>query len=129
MSEPNDKLIKKKEDWAREKRGLTPQAREEGISIRQNPGAPSVDKPRLPPGQHRVKGFPVLDLGIQPEVPLEKWSLDVQGLVENPGKGSKGVKSALDSSWFIIDSYFAWALAPARLRRGLIPGPFRFPWI
>jgi DMSO/TMAO reductase YedYZ molybdopterin-dependent catalytic subunit len=31
-----------------------------------------------------VKGFPVLDLGIQPEVPLEKWSLDVHGLVENP---------------------------------------------
>jgi len=26
----------------------------------------------------------VLDLGNQPEVPLERWSLDVQGLVENP---------------------------------------------
>jgi DMSO/TMAO reductase YedYZ molybdopterin-dependent catalytic subunit len=84
MNEPNDKLIRKKEDWAREKRGLTPLAREEGVSVRQNPDAPSVDKPRLPPGQHRVMGFPVLDLGIQPEVTLEKWSLDVQGLVENP---------------------------------------------
>lgn len=91
MGESNDKLIKKKEDWAREKRGLTPQARlpdgqarEEGISIRQNPEASHVEKPRLPPGQRLVKGFPVLDLGIQPEVPLEKWSLDVDGLVENP---------------------------------------------
>ena len=84
MNDPNDKLIKKKEEWAREGRGLTPQAREEGVSVRQNPGASSVEKPRLPPGQHMVKGFPVLDLGIQPEVTLEKWSLDVQGLVENP---------------------------------------------
>ena len=84
MDEPNEKLIQKKEEWAREKRGLTPQAREEGVSVRQNPDGPSVDKPRLPPGQHMVKGFPVLDLGIQPEVRLETWSLDIQGLVENP---------------------------------------------
>lgn len=84
MAEPNDRLIKKKEEWAREKRGLTSQAREEGISIRQNPGGPSADKPRLPPGQRLVQGFPVLDLGIQPDVPLEKWSLDIKGLVENP---------------------------------------------
>jgi len=84
MDEPNDKLIKKKVEWAREGRGLSSQAREEGLSIRQNPDAPSIDKPRLPPGQHMVKGFPVLDLGIQPEVTLEKWSLDVQGLVDNP---------------------------------------------
>jgi len=84
MNEPNDRLIKKKEEWAREKRGLTPQAREEGVSIRQNPEAPTHDKPRLPPGQRLVKGFPVLDLGVQPDVPLQKWSLDVKGLVENP---------------------------------------------
>jgi DMSO/TMAO reductase YedYZ molybdopterin-dependent catalytic subunit len=84
MSDRNERLIKKKEEWAREKRGLTSRAREEGISIRQNPEAKSADKPRLPPGQRLVTGFPVLDLGNQPEVPLEKWSLDVQGLVENP---------------------------------------------
>jgi hypothetical protein len=29
MSEPKDKLIRTKEEWAWEKRGLTPQAREE----------------------------------------------------------------------------------------------------
>ncbi|HTN44443.1 MAG TPA: sulfite oxidase-like oxidoreductase [Nitrospiria bacterium] len=84
MTDPKDKLIRKKEEWAREKRGLTPQAREEGLSVRQNPDAPSIGKPRLPPGQHLAKGFPVLDLGHQPEVPLERWSLDINGLVENP---------------------------------------------
>ena len=39
---------------------------------------------RLPPGQHLTTGFPVLDLGIQPEISLDKWRLDVGGLVENP---------------------------------------------
>jgi DMSO/TMAO reductase YedYZ molybdopterin-dependent catalytic subunit len=39
---------------------------------------------RLPPGQHLTTGFPVLDLGIQPEIPLREWRLDVGGLVENP---------------------------------------------
>ncbi len=39
---------------------------------------------RLPPGQHLTAGFPVLDLGIQPEIPLPEWRLDVGGLVENP---------------------------------------------
>lgn len=39
---------------------------------------------RLPPGQHLTTGFPVLDLGIKPEVSLKDWRLTVSGLVENP---------------------------------------------
>jgi len=39
---------------------------------------------RLPPGQHEVKNWPVLDLGIQPDIPREKWSLTITGLVTNP---------------------------------------------
>ena len=39
---------------------------------------------RLPPGQRRVDTFPVLDLGIQPDVALDKWSLKIHGKVENP---------------------------------------------
>jgi hypothetical protein len=46
---PDNRLIHKKEDWAREKRGLTPQAREEGVSVRQNPTASGTEKPGLPP--------------------------------------------------------------------------------
>lgn len=41
-------------------------------------------KDRLPPGQRQVHNFPVLDLGIQPEVPLNKWELKIHGKVENP---------------------------------------------
>jgi DMSO/TMAO reductase YedYZ molybdopterin-dependent catalytic subunit len=39
---------------------------------------------RLPPGQKLTTGFPVLDLGVQPEVPLAEWSLSLDGLVEKP---------------------------------------------
>lgn len=39
---------------------------------------------RLPPGQRLVTDFPTLDLGIQPEVPLDKWELLLHGQVEQP---------------------------------------------
>jgi DMSO/TMAO reductase YedYZ molybdopterin-dependent catalytic subunit len=45
------------------------------------PLARSVD--RLPPGQRQVQDWPVLDLGIQPDVPLDKWELKIGGKVEN----------------------------------------------
>src|SRR5437660_229396 len=40
--------------------------------------------PKLPVGQHEVKNWPVLDLGEQPDVALDRWKLEVVGLVENP---------------------------------------------
>ena len=40
--------------------------------------------PRLPPDQKIVKNWPVLDLGILPEINLFDWSLTVNGLCENP---------------------------------------------
>jgi DMSO/TMAO reductase YedYZ molybdopterin-dependent catalytic subunit len=39
---------------------------------------------RLPPGQKLTGGFPVLDLGVQPEIPLSQWTLTLDGLVERP---------------------------------------------
>ena len=39
---------------------------------------------RLPPGQREVGNWPVLDLGIQPEIPTHAWRLFVDGAVENP---------------------------------------------
>lgn len=39
---------------------------------------------RLPPGQKLTTGFPVLDLGVQPEIPLTEWTLTLDGLVEKP---------------------------------------------
>ena len=40
--------------------------------------------PQLPVGQHVVKNWPVLDLGDVPEITLDRWRLEIGGLVENP---------------------------------------------
>ena len=66
-----DKLIRSKEEWAREGRLLT--------------GVPDEErKSRLPPGQREVKNWPVLDLGVQPLIRPQDWRLSVVGSVENP---------------------------------------------
>lgn len=40
--------------------------------------------PRLPPGQHATRTWPVLDLGVQPAIERGAWRLEVTGLVEVP---------------------------------------------
>lgn len=40
--------------------------------------------PAIPIDQHVVSNWPVLDLGEQPNIPLNEWRLEVGGLVENP---------------------------------------------
>jgi DMSO/TMAO reductase YedYZ molybdopterin-dependent catalytic subunit len=69
---PDDsKLTRTKREWAEKKRFLTGRiARAEGE--------------RLPPGQHVVTNWPILDLGNRPDVPRETWTLTVDGLVANP---------------------------------------------
>jgi DMSO/TMAO reductase YedYZ molybdopterin-dependent catalytic subunit len=41
---------------------------------------------KVPPGQAVQTRFSVLDLGVKPNLPLDKWSLDVVGQVGNPQK-------------------------------------------
>lgn len=65
-----DAYIAAKERWARKMAG------------RPKPEARSED--RLPPGQRLVTNFPVLDLGIQPDIPLDQWTLTLKGRVKNP---------------------------------------------
>ncbi len=64
------KLVESKENWAREGRLLT--------------GTNAPPEQRLPPGQRLVTNWPVLDLGVQPDISTDKWHLRVDGLVENP---------------------------------------------
>jgi DMSO/TMAO reductase YedYZ molybdopterin-dependent catalytic subunit len=45
---------------------------------------PTAATERLPPGQTLTSGFPVLGLGVKPAIPLEQWSLVLDGLVEKP---------------------------------------------
>ncbi|OWJ67204.1 sulfite oxidase-like oxidoreductase [Inquilinus limosus] len=65
------KLVESKKRWAREGRLLTG-------------GTSDPERDRLPPGQRLVETWPVLDLGVQPEIPLDKWRLTIDGLVEAP---------------------------------------------
>ncbi len=65
---PPSKLTTTKQRWAEEGRFLT------GRTAR-----PEAE--RLPPGQHLVKDWPVLDLGVQPNLTPENWSLRIYGAV------------------------------------------------
>jgi DMSO/TMAO reductase YedYZ molybdopterin-dependent catalytic subunit len=50
-------------------------------------GSGSINRdgvPRLPPDQKEVKNWPVLDLGIVPEINSENWKLELTGLCESP---------------------------------------------
>lgn len=40
--------------------------------------------PQLPVGQHAVEKWPVLDLGVHPEVKKSEWSLTIDGAVKAP---------------------------------------------
>ncbi len=75
LEQTRPKLVASKERWAREGRLLT--------------GKPAPRGERLPPGQHLVRDWPVLDLGIVPNNATDSWRIAVDGLVENP----------LDWSW------------------------------
>jgi DMSO/TMAO reductase YedYZ molybdopterin-dependent catalytic subunit len=63
------KLTRTKQVWAAAGKFLT------GRHVR-------PEDERLPPGQHLVRDWPVLDLGVQPDVPTERWSLRIYGAVE-----------------------------------------------
>lgn len=66
------RYIEAKQKWAEKQKAR-------GITAR------AVSSPdRLPPGQKLTTGFPVLDLGVQPEVPHAEWRLKVDGLVDRP---------------------------------------------
>lgn len=64
------KLVESKQRWAREGRLLT--------------GSAAPPAQRLPPGQRLVGNWPVLDLGVRPDVPTGSWRLSVEGAVERP---------------------------------------------
>lgn len=67
-----ERYIAAKQRWAEKQKSL-------GVVART---AASPD--RLPPGQKLTTGFPVLDLGVQPEIAPADWRLKLDGLVEHP---------------------------------------------
>lgn len=68
------RYIEAKQKWAEKQKAR-------GIAAR-----PEASRERLPPGQKLTTGFPVLDLGVQPEIFTGDWRLKLDGLVEKPGE-------------------------------------------
>src|SRR5229473_218165 len=87
---PVSKLTRTKQKWAREGRFLT------GKTSR-------AEQQRLPPGQHLTRDWPVLDLGIVPNVPLHGWRLDVYGAIEHPVSFDWNTFGRLPQSKFVTD--------------------------
>jgi len=84
-----DKLVRTKEQWAKDGRALT--------------GKTASHSERLPPGQRLTKDFPVLDLGIQPNLTQAEWSLTVAGQVAKPLKWDWKGFMALPQQTFVND--------------------------
>ncbi len=88
---PEDsKLTTSKRRWAAEGKFLT------GRISRQ-------ETERLPPGQHLVKNWPVLDLGQQPIISTDSWRLEVHGLVETPLDLNWAAFQTLEQSIMVSD--------------------------
>ena len=66
--------VRRKEERAHDGRPMSGDADKPGTQ----PGG------RLPPGQREVKNWPVLDLGVRPEIAAAEWRLRVDGLVAAP---------------------------------------------
>lgn len=66
-----DKLIAIKQAWATSRRLLTGQADPDHAN-------------RLPPGQRLVTNWPVLDLGVKPDIAKSEWRLKIDGAVARP---------------------------------------------
>ena len=71
----DSKLTRSKQRWATERKFVIGDG--EGR-------APKIRADRLPPGQHVVRDWPVLDLGRQPEIATDKWEVVIGGMVERP---------------------------------------------
>lgn len=68
----NERYIAAKQRWAEKQKAR-------GVARQ-----PTASRDRLPPGQKLTTGFPVLDLGVQPDIPLDQWRLQIGGLVRRP---------------------------------------------
>lgn len=105
MSEPNDKLIQGKQQLAETRAA-------QGVGT----GREQASRDRLPPGQRLSAGWPVLDLGIKPEIPTSLWQLKVTGACE-PKTFSWADFMALPQTKFTTDFHCvtSWSIYDAHI--------------
>lgn len=83
MKSINEKYVKNKMELARVKSARKAGQASDLVVM----GSGEINRdgvPRLPPEQREVDRWPVLDLGIQPEISREAWSMEVRGLCAKP---------------------------------------------
>jgi DMSO/TMAO reductase YedYZ molybdopterin-dependent catalytic subunit len=61
------------------------------------------DASRIPPGQYLTDGFPVLSAGPTPRTPPDRWSLTIDGAVDEPRRWSWSEFLALPAETFTAD--------------------------
>jgi DMSO/TMAO reductase YedYZ molybdopterin-dependent catalytic subunit len=86
MTTHSDDLVSRRQRYIARQRALG-KHREPGIHGQKPSGTGPLNRhgmPKLPVDQHQVRNWPVLDLGDVPDIPLDQWSLEIAGLVENP---------------------------------------------
>jgi DMSO/TMAO reductase YedYZ molybdopterin-dependent catalytic subunit len=104
MSEPNEKLIQAKQNIA-----------EKGLAEGRGTGMYQIVRDRLPPGQKLVpNSWPVLDLGLRPDIKRADWKLEINGEAEpqtldwNAFSALKQTKQTTDlhcvTTWSIYDA-------------------------
>jgi DMSO/TMAO reductase YedYZ molybdopterin-dependent catalytic subunit len=82
-----DDLVEKRLRYIERQKQLRPDTVDVKFTGREPQGsgpANSHGMPKLPPGQHQVRNWPVLDLGEQPVIDRNMWQLELIGLVHNP---------------------------------------------
>ena len=81
--DPNSKIIKGRERLIEYRKAFQKKQALKG-EIPQGEGKLNRDgNPTTPPGQRLVDSWPVLDLGVTPELDKSTWNLTVSGLVKN----------------------------------------------
>ncbi len=82
--DPNSKKIKTREAMIRYKQAQQAKQQWSGETPMGEGPLNRDGMPKIPPGQRASERWPVLDLGVQPEIPKDMWNLTISGLVENP---------------------------------------------
>ncbi len=62
-----------------------------------------ADASRIPPGQYLTPDFPVLSAGPTPRTPLDEWSLEIDGAVDDTRRWSWEKFLALPQETFTVD--------------------------
>lgn len=85
--DPSRTLVERRLRYLERQRALQREAADRDAGLPRPLGTGPLNRhgmPQLPIGQRRVPNWPVLDLGDTPDVPLDRWRLEVGGLCAQP---------------------------------------------